>query len=179
VFGLFGRKKRQEKMFSELMEAAQEGAMRKRLGVLAERYGKVSGEGAKFEEIAVEVAAVVVQKTMHKNGWQVGDLSQNQKFSVMMMMFVACDYISQKTHTEFEFLTLLVPVRLFGAEAPVQMGASLRAIGQDFNRMATDRRGAQILSSIGNCVSEWIGSESAEAIAKMSRMMSIMAEEVR
>lgn len=183
MFGWFGRKKREEKFMEELFAAYQEGERRRynrdRLMAICNRYGLKVNPEKQDESLAFEVAVLVVRLAISKNGWSANSLTSDQEFTVMLLLFVCCDYLSQVTDTAFEPLTMAVPIFVFGGRDPGEIGKLIREAGKEFNRLATAPKDAAILQSMGSHVAAWVANQEPERMEKIAGMVAVLAKQVK
>ena len=93
----------------------------------------------------------------------------NDKFVAVIFAFTIGDYLSQFIGAQFEMITSLVVIDLFGTE----YASEVRSLGDSFNSMSREGR---VIEAIGNTTANWISNPRDETFSKMVDIYRICRE---
>lgn len=179
MFGLFGRKKREEE-FDEWMRLAQETRARQRARKqIFDVYFRLN-RGATDDSriISTDVVVDVLRKVIEASGLRPRSLSSSQEFATALLAFGVSNYISMNMRVEFGGLVLTSLVVLLGKFRSAQIGELISEAGEEWNRMAKDEDGLSIVSTISLEVDNYVSGHEELALDKLSKLLIFLAEHV-
>jgi hypothetical protein len=152
-------------------------AATQQLSSIATDLGLTVRDSIEPDHLVSTAAALLVKRAIKKVGWDLKDLDDKQEFVVLIVAFVACDYLSQIIGARFEICTVGAALKVFGRRRASVVGM-LGEVGAEFNRLTADAQGSEIIIAVGNAFAKWVATRDDAEIDRVAGLMRIMTTAV-
>ncbi len=162
------KKKKDEDYFQELMQASVVGSRRSKVKeALATKSIKIGNEDDVLH-CAHSVAAIV--RIVSKQAGLNEPFDNNDvRFVAGLFAFVASNHLSRMYSVEFEFVSSIACLELFGTERADEIGS----LGRSYNQMSAE---GKVVEAIGSTLARWIDRPTDENLVSMAKLFTLCLE---
>lgn len=171
MFGLFGRKKRDEQFLVDMMRAAAEGADRAKINQALGSVGVQQNPEPDNAVFSVKASAAIVRVIAKNAGRSIPTMDDDDQFVAGIFAFVVSNHVSRLVGAPFETVSSLVLLDLFGLE----WAANVSVIADSYNRMCQTGR---VIEVIGVNVARWFNNPTHEQMGKLVELFDLCRKHI-
>jgi hypothetical protein len=163
MFGLFGRKKREQDFAVMLMKAAAEGQRRALVNAAIGTLGVAFKADPDTTEYCINAVAAIVPVVMQRAGCDMEKLPKTDVFNGSLFAFIYSDHLTRIVGAPFETVASVTLIPLFNRHVPGAMPDLMSAVIDFYNRIAE----AESTRDVGGRFAQWISDPSHDNFDRM------------